>query len=503
MLLFSEKITKNAFFCLILLLIIAYLPVFHLLDAWSLRKWDEARNAVGALNMMESGDFWVRQYDGKMDTWETKPPLLLWLQLLSMRIFGENVWAIRLPSAFATLSIALGLFYFCYRKLNDKMAGIVAAVALLVADGFIKIHVSRTGDHDALLSCWLLFSLFSAHQFLQTKQLRSALWVALFTFLAILTKSVIGILFLPAFLIFAALSGQLLPILRNKNIYIAVSILLFSVFTYYFLAEMMHKGYCKAVWEMEGLSRFQNSDGKYIVAQKWHYLRLLTDQHRFSFWFLLPFCLFFLFKKGATAAKSALGLAWTAAIFFSVVLSFGVWYDWYDAPLYPLWALIFGIGWSHFLTFFSKKIAQKGFQNAVILGGGILTICIFIKPYQRMATRILQRETFHKPNELYGEWLEKQWREGQKCNFTMLYSNADAYNATMQFYQKVGIHKGDSLNLLYINSEKETNWSNQLEIGKTYLCCHQNLTDSIQKNFHIELKGQQYEAKLFTLLARQ
>ena len=58
-----KNMPKSKIFFLILFLLVGYFPLFYNLDVWRLRKWDEARNAVGAVNMQNTGDYLVRQYN--------------------------------------------------------------------------------------------------------------------------------------------------------------------------------------------------------------------------------------------------------------------------------------------------------------------------------------------------------------------------------------------------------------------------------------------------------
>ena len=158
-------------------------------------KWDESRNAVNTLNMMEKRDFICRTYNDSLDTWETKPPLMLWCQAASMAVVGENMLGLRLPSALATLGLAVMMILFCGRTLKDWKGGFFAAGSLLVSDGFIKAHVSRTGDHDALLSFWLMLSIFCFYKWLINKDLKNALALLACVVAAVLTKSIIGLMF--------------------------------------------------------------------------------------------------------------------------------------------------------------------------------------------------------------------------------------------------------------------------------------------------------------------
>ena len=69
-------------FAAILLALLAYNVPVH--------EWDESRNGINAIEMLGNGDWLNLHYAGKVDTWNAKPPLLIWCIALSFKIFGIN-----------------------------------------------------------------------------------------------------------------------------------------------------------------------------------------------------------------------------------------------------------------------------------------------------------------------------------------------------------------------------------------------------------------------------
>ena len=136
------------------------LPLFLHLDVAPLHLWDESRQAVNALEMLENGNWLVTHYQGEPDLWNTKPPLLIWLQVLCFKIFGVGVLGVRLPSALAGLATTLLLFFFCKNYLKNQLLGFCSALVLLTTQGFISNHVTRTGDYDSLLTLWTTLTVF-------------------------------------------------------------------------------------------------------------------------------------------------------------------------------------------------------------------------------------------------------------------------------------------------------------------------------------------------------
>src|SRR5688572_17362545 len=72
-----------------------------------IRIWDEAIYANNALEMTETENLLVLHNNGEPSLYNTKPPLNIWLQALSIRVFGINEFAIRLPSYLALLGIGV------------------------------------------------------------------------------------------------------------------------------------------------------------------------------------------------------------------------------------------------------------------------------------------------------------------------------------------------------------------------------------------------------------
>src|SRR4051812_28794260 len=96
------------------LLFIPFLGHVHLFD------WDEINFAECAREMIVSKDYLRAQIDF-MPFWE-KPPFFIWMQVISMKIFGVGAYAARFPNAFIGVITLLTLFYVGKRVVNEKMA---------------------------------------------------------------------------------------------------------------------------------------------------------------------------------------------------------------------------------------------------------------------------------------------------------------------------------------------------------------------------------------------
>ncbi len=105
-----------------LLFFLPNLGVVHLFD------WDEINFAESAREMIVTGNYHRVQINFQ-PFWE-KPPLFFWLQVISMKAFGINEFAARLPNAIFGV-ITLVTFYYIGKKHKDERFGFIWAIAYL------------------------------------------------------------------------------------------------------------------------------------------------------------------------------------------------------------------------------------------------------------------------------------------------------------------------------------------------------------------------------------
>ena len=86
---------------------------------------DEPRFAEASREMIERGDYIVPYFNNRYRF--DKPPLTYWCQVASFRVFGENPFAARLPSAFAAALTAVVILAWARRRQLER-AGFWAAI---------------------------------------------------------------------------------------------------------------------------------------------------------------------------------------------------------------------------------------------------------------------------------------------------------------------------------------------------------------------------------------
>jgi 4-amino-4-deoxy-L-arabinose transferase-like glycosyltransferase len=124
----------------------------------------DATHSQAAQAMLRTGD-WVTLHVNGIRYLE-KPPLPYWIAACSLRIFGENSFAIHLPLALTVLGLALLAYVWGSRGFSER-AGFYAALFTLTSAGvflFTRIFIP-----DALLSLLLALSIYAALRALDTE----------------------------------------------------------------------------------------------------------------------------------------------------------------------------------------------------------------------------------------------------------------------------------------------------------------------------------------------
>jgi len=186
----SKHSTPSTFAAWALLAIVFAAVQFAALFTPPLLDDADASHAQAAQHMAESGDLVTLKVDGIR--YLEKPPLPYWFEAGFYKVFGENVFATRLPNSLALLGCAL-LAWLWTDRAWGRRAAYYAALGVLTAIG--PFLFTRFAIPEALLSFLLLLALYSFITGLESR--RSIrfyfMWAALA--LATLTKGLIAPVF--------------------------------------------------------------------------------------------------------------------------------------------------------------------------------------------------------------------------------------------------------------------------------------------------------------------
>jgi 4-amino-4-deoxy-L-arabinose transferase-like glycosyltransferase len=172
---------------LVLVLFVPFLGHVHLFD------WDEINFAECAREMVTSGNYSTVTID-YLPFWE-KPPLFIWMQAASMKIFGINEFAARFPNVLAALFTILTLIYHGMQHHERKFGYWWAAF-------YIGSFLPNMYFHSGIIDPWFNLFIFNsiAFYFLGTtkQRIHEFLFAGLFAGLAVMTKGPVAILLIGA-----------------------------------------------------------------------------------------------------------------------------------------------------------------------------------------------------------------------------------------------------------------------------------------------------------------
>ncbi len=130
--------------------------LFHIAGTWSLPliDRDEPRFAEASREMIQSGDYVVPYFNDQLRL--DKPPLTYWVQTVSYRIFGQNDFAARFPSAVAAALLAVTIPVLGLRISGERVGWRAAIIFTLCLQTFIHAKA-------AVADMWLALFVSTAH----------------------------------------------------------------------------------------------------------------------------------------------------------------------------------------------------------------------------------------------------------------------------------------------------------------------------------------------------
>ncbi|BDY12031.1 ArnT family glycosyltransferase [Hydrogenimonas cancrithermarum] len=238
------------------LAIVVYLSFFFNLGSVPLFDLDEGAFSEATREMLASGNYITTYLGGELRF--DKPILIYWLQAASVKLFGLNEFALRLPSALAATAWTLLLYAFS-KHLYGRKTALLSAVFMASA---LQISViAKAAIADSLLNLWIAGSMFAIFLYIQNREKK---WLYL-TFAAIalgvLTKGPVAVMvpFVVTFLYFAIKRDLLF---WAKSVFNPVGILIFLLIAgpWYWL-EYREQGmkFIEGFFLKHNLSRFENS----------------------------------------------------------------------------------------------------------------------------------------------------------------------------------------------------------------------------------------------------
>lgn len=327
---------------LIFVLLVSF-PLFGHLDVIPMQIWDESRVADQAMEMIRSHNWLIPTYRNEPDMWMTKPPMLVWLQILCMKIVGYNEYGIRLPSALAALGLCLILFWLFAKKAADPFTGLITVIVLITIPGYVINHGTRTGEYDSLLTFFMAAYAISFFLYCEENKRKYLSITFVFLILACLTKGIQGLVFLPALFIYAIYKKKVASTFKAWQFYAGVAGFFIFVVGYYLLREHYNPGFLKTMQENEIGGRYSKTVEGH-EGNAWDYFNQLINTY-FTYWYLLviPGVLTGIYSKEVWIRNLTIFSTLVAGIYLAVLSNGQTKVYWYLLPLYPFLAIIVAV----------------------------------------------------------------------------------------------------------------------------------------------------------------
>ncbi|BBG65729.1 glycosyl transferase family 39 [Hydrogenimonas sp.] len=241
---------------LFVLTVVVYLSFFFNLGPVPLFDLDEGAFSEATREMLASGNYITTYLGG--DLRFDKPILIYWLQAASVKLFGLNEFALRLPSALAATAWAALLYLFTKRLFDAKTA--LLATLFMVSALQISV-IAKAAIADALLNLWIAASMFSILLYIKSDEKR---WLyAAFAAIGfgMLTKGPVAVM-IPVAVTFLYFLFKRDLKRWAVSVFNPVGILIFlAVALPWYLLEYMDQGmkFIEGFFFKHNLSRFENS----------------------------------------------------------------------------------------------------------------------------------------------------------------------------------------------------------------------------------------------------
>jgi 4-amino-4-deoxy-L-arabinose transferase-like glycosyltransferase len=175
------------------------LTVSAALNVWNLAQngYSNLYYSVAVQSMMQSWhNFFFASYDAGGFISVDKPPVALWIQTISAKIFGFSPLSLLLPEALAGVA-SVALLYYLVKRVFGTLAGFVAAMALALTP--IAVAVERTNNTDTFLMLTLLLAAWAITLAVEKGRFRMLALSLALVGLAFNIKMLAAFVILPAF----------------------------------------------------------------------------------------------------------------------------------------------------------------------------------------------------------------------------------------------------------------------------------------------------------------
>ena len=177
--------------------LLVLLVLAGVLNLWALTKngWANEYYSAAVRSMSSSWhNFLFGSFDASGVMTVDKPPLALWVQTLSVKLFGFHSLSILVPQALMGVA-SVALVYDLVRRRFGRLGGFVAGLVLATTP--IAVAISRHNNPDALLTLCCVAAVWFTVRALETGRTRWLVWAGVMVGLGFETKMAVALMVAP------------------------------------------------------------------------------------------------------------------------------------------------------------------------------------------------------------------------------------------------------------------------------------------------------------------
>jgi 4-amino-4-deoxy-L-arabinose transferase len=337
---------------------------------------DESRYAEIPREMIASGDWVVPRLNGLR--YFEKPVMGYWLNALSIKLFGENAFAARFPSAAATGLSAFMIFLLVRRFSGEITAAILAALIFLTS--FIVYGIGTFNVLDSMLAMFVtasMTSFFFVHNAEPSKKKKNVflLLLGVFCGFAFLTKGflafAIPVVAIVPFMIWEGRFKELFIIPWLPIIAAVLVVIPWAVMVHFKAPDFWHF----FVW-IEHIKRFLSSEAQHHESF-WYYIYLFPAA-ALPWTFLFPAAILGVKKTGIKTSITRYAICWFFFPFLFFSFSKGKILT-YILPCFPPFAMLMSTGLKKYFETGGKKLFSVAVWSLALLTGIIAVALIGVQ----------------------------------------------------------------------------------------------------------------------------
>lgn len=301
------------------------------------------------------------------DIYLNKPPLFFWLNSLFIRLFGDNVFAVKFLSALAAAILAVLIFKIARDIFKNVNAGYAAMLFFCL--NYIIFKNSHACRPESLMTLFVIAGFYFGSRYADGRDLPDIVMAGVMFGLAVLVKGYIGILAFACMAVYLLYNRGRFSLTSLLSGLLLSLIIFLAMFSWWYFYIIKHTDFMNVFFFTETIDRF-TANGMFSENKPaYTYLIKFIPYSALMLPFLiigLRNCASLFTESSFAGMTSIFSLIYVAAIHFASTK--------YDRYLYPVIPILCIISASGFIT-----LLRFGLRHFVISATAIL--CVFFCLY--------------------------------------------------------------------------------------------------------------------------